>query len=72
MGKPTKRYIATVTFYCYGEDAKEAFESAEKTVNEIKSKEDNEAEIELFHFHDFGSTRMIRIDLCKLKQTECP
>jgi hypothetical protein len=67
MVKPVKRFIATVTFYCYGENEKEAFREAQKTVENIKSKEDNEAEIEQFHFHDFGSIKPLRIDLQKLK-----
>ena len=67
MGNSTKRYIATVTFYCYGENEKEAFKDAEKTVEKIRSKEDNEAEIEQFHFHDFGSMKPVALDIVKLK-----
>lgn len=67
MANSIKRYIATVTFYCYGENEKEAFRDAQTTVENIKSKEDNEAEIEQFHFHDFGSIKPLKIDLEKLK-----
>ena len=67
MGNSKKRYIATVTFYCYGEDAKKAFADAEKTVEKIKAKEDNQAEIEQFHFHDFGLMKPFALDVSKLK-----
>lgn len=67
MANSTKRYIATVTFYCYGEDDEKAFAEAEKIVEKIKAKEDNEAEIEQFHFHDFGSMKPVALDIVKLK-----
>jgi hypothetical protein len=67
MGNLKQRYIATVTFYCYGEDAKEAFKDAEQTVEKIKEKDDNQAEIEQFHFHAFGSKNPLKLDLKDLK-----
>lgn len=62
-----KRYVATVTFYVYGETPQKAFFEADLINLSIKNQNDNNSKIEKFHLQRFGTLTSTEIDINELK-----
>lgn len=62
MAKET-RYVATVTFYTYGNTDEEAFHEAQMICNNLKRTHDNRALVEQFHKQPFGTLDSTEINI---------
>lgn len=61
------RYVATVTFYTYGEDATEGLQEALDVCAEINDKHDAQASVEKLHRQPFGTLASEEIDVNEIK-----
>mgnify|MGYP000191610919 CR=1 FL=1 len=62
----SKRYVATITLYTYGDSDKEALKEAEIICENLRKHYDNLASIEAFHSQPFGTMNSRKIDFKKL------